>query len=286
MRRPPSALQVAGLGCALILAAGLLTAPGASAAATTHGATPTWTTYFYPLKVGWTCNEVLTTGTGGNETLTVDSVTRVKDGQAVTLTESSTTGASGGGTPSNKTVRYILTKSGDLVSEPSAGQLSGQEYQIRGDTIYPSVQTLLSGGSGLSRVRIDAPLAHGDLSKLTGVLKPHYSTLDMALELKQTGTKVAELTTRAGTFHHLLAVHSVLHSLDITDATHYARQSIDSELRPTVAESVTNTVWYAPGFGPVKVSVGGVTSVATGCGANTESTTTTTTTAPTTTSTS
>ena len=49
-----------------------------------------------------------------------------------------------------------------------------------------------------------APLARGDLSKLTGVLKPHYSTLDMALELKQTGTKVAELTTRAGTFHHLL----------------------------------------------------------------------------------
>ena len=42
---------------------------------------PTWTTYFYPLKVGWTCQEALTTVTTGNETLTVAAVSKTKAGR-------------------------------------------------------------------------------------------------------------------------------------------------------------------------------------------------------------
>jgi len=214
----------------------------------------------------------------------VSAVTKVKKGRAVTVDEGSSTEVNGVNVPTNAALHYILTNSGQLISEPSAGQLAGQAYRVQGDTIYPNVMTLLAGGSGISRVRIDAPLARGDLSKLTGVLKPHATTLNMALNLEQTGSKVALLRTPAGTFHHLMAVHSTLHSLDITDATNYARQSVDSELRPTVAKSVTNTVWYAPGFGPVKVSVGGITGVMTGCSARGAAPNTTTTVSTTTTS--
>ena len=88
----------------------------------------------------------------------------------------------------------------------------------------------------------------------------------MALVLKQSGTKVAQLQTSAGTYHDVLAVRSTLKSLDITNALRSARNDLDRELQPNVAKSVANTVWYAPGNGPVKVVVGGVTGIVTDCG--------------------
>ncbi len=228
---------------------------------------PTWTTYFYPLTVGWTCHESLTSGATGEETLTVSAVTPVKQGRQVTVDEGSSTTVKGTEVPSNAALHYILTRQGQLVSEPSSGQLAGQAFRVEGNTVYPTVATLLRGGSGLSDVRIVAPLDKSKLSQLRSVLKAHATELEMAIELKQSGSKVASLTTPAGTFHDVLAVHSTLRKLDITNATSATRHILDSEIEPTLAQEEANTVWYAPAYGPVKVDVGGVIGVITGCAA-------------------
>ncbi len=139
---------------------------------------------------------------------------------------------------------------------------------------------MLAGGSGLSRVHISAPLGKSELAQVKSILTPHSTSLEMALVLKQSGTKVAQLQTSAGTYHDVLAVRSTLKSLDITNALASARRSLDREIQPTEAKSVANTVWYAPGYGPVKVVVGGVTGIVTGCGTSASASSTTTTAAP------
>jgi hypothetical protein len=258
------------------------TAAAASAKASSAG--PTWTSYFYPLKVGWTCHEALTTVTSGSETLTVAAVTKTKKGEAITIDEGSSTDVGGTNVPTNAALHYLITTGGQLISVPSAGQLGGQAYHYVGNTVFPSVHTLLAGGSGLSRVHISAPLGKSDLAQIKSILTPHSTSLEMALVLKQSGSKVAQLQTSAGTYHNVLAVRSSLKSLDITNALGSARRDLDREIQPSEAKSVANTVWYAPGFGPVKVVVGGVTSVVTGCGPSASASSTTTTTTTTTTS--
>jgi hypothetical protein len=257
----------------------ILTVTASATSKPTHAAgAPTWTSYFYPLKVGWTCQEALTTVTSGSETLTVSAVTKTRKGQAITIDEGSSTDVDGTQVPTTAALHYVITTNGQLVSAPSAGQLSGQTYRVVGDTVFPSVRTLLAGGSGLSRVRISSVPSKSDLAQIKPILVPHATSLEMVLVLKQSGTKVAQLQTPAGTFHDVLAVRSSLTSLDVTNALSKDRRDLDRQIQPTVAKSLTTTVWYAPGYGPVKVIAGGVTGVVTGCAAGTPASSTTTTT--------
>jgi hypothetical protein len=263
-------------------AAAAAAASSASPSATTTKPTrtsgaPTWTSYFYPLTVGWTCQEALTTVTSGSETLTVAAVTKTRKGQAITIDEASSTDVSGTEVPTNAALHYLITTNGQLVSAPSAGQLSGQAYRVVGDTVFPSVRTLLAGGSGLSRVRISSVPSKSDLAQIKPILVPHATSLEMVLVLKQSGTKVAQLQTSAGTYHDVLAVRSTLKSLDVTNVLPRDRRGLDRQIQPTVAKSLTTTVWYAPGYGPVKVIAGGITGVVTSCAAGTAASSTTTT---------
>jgi hypothetical protein len=278
VHRRPAVLVAAVVTGALALPIALTGVPGSAPTASASpksAAAPTWTTYFYPLKVGLTCQEELTTGATGTETLTVTAVTKTKQGQAVTIDEGSSTEVNGTSVPTNAAIHYVITKSGQLISAPSAGQLGGQAYRVEGNTVFPAVQTLLSGGSGLSRERISAPLADTDLAQIKSILTTHATSLSMALVLKQSGTKVALLQTPAGTYHDVLAVRSTLRSLDITNALASARRDLDREIEPIVAKSVVSTVWYAPGKGPVKVVASGVTGIVTGCSPGPSASTTT-----------
>jgi hypothetical protein len=72
-------------------------------------------------------------------------------------------------------------------------------------------------------------------------------------------------------------VRSTLKSLDVTNALPKDRRDLDRQIQPTVTKSLTTTVWYAPGYGPVKVIAGGITGVVTGCGGGTPASSTTTT---------
>jgi hypothetical protein len=274
-----AALVIGTLTLGATLAGALAPTVWASAAVSSShkpaAAGPSWTTYFYPLKVGWTCQEALTTVTSGTETLTVAAVTKTKNGRAITIDEGSSTDVNGTNVPTNAAIHYVITKGGQLISAPSAGLLGGQSYQVVGNTVFPNVHTLLAGGSGLSGVHISAPLAQSDLAQIKSILTPHSTALDMALVLKQSGTKVAQLRTSAGTFHNVLEVRSTLRSLDITNALPSARHDLNQEIDSDVGKSVASTVWYAPGFGPVKVLADGVTGVVTGCSASPNSSTTT-----------
>jgi hypothetical protein len=247
----------------------LAVTPAADAAASPRsadGGGPTWTTYFYPLKVGWTCQEKLTTGAQGSETVTVAAVTKTDKGQAVTVDEGSSTEVRGTSVPTNAADHFLITKDGQLISTPSAGQRDGQSYQFVGNTVYPTVHTLLAGGSGLSHVHGTAPLGPNELAQIRSVLAPHATSLAMSVVFHLSGTRVAQLRTSAGTYHDVLAVRFTLRSLDVTNALPSARRELDREIEPTLAKLEANTVWYAPGHGPVKVVDGGVTGIVTGCG--------------------
>ncbi len=58
---------------------------------------------------------------------------------------------------------------------------------------------------------------------------------------------------------------SSLRSLDITNREG-EYHDLDPEIEPVAAKSVANSVWYAPGYGPVKITWGGLTLILTGCG--------------------
>jgi hypothetical protein len=277
-RRPGQLVAAVVIGALCLgteLAGGPGALPTAGASPKPAAAGPTWTTYFYPLKVGWTCQEDLTTGATGTETLTVTAVTKSAQGEAVTIDEGSSTDVNGTTVPTNAAIHYVITKGGQLISAPSAGQLGGQAYRVEGNTVYPAVHTLLSGGSGLSRERVSAPLADSALAQVKSILTQHATSLSMALVLKQAGTKVAQLQTTAGTYRNVLAVRSTLRSLDITNALPSARRDLDREIEPILAKTVVSTVWYAPGYGPVKVVASGVTGIVTDCGTATGTSTTT-----------
>ncbi len=263
-------LAIAALGMATALTGGLGRTPEAAAAASASSkstaAAPTWSTYFYPLKVGWTCQEKLTTGAQGSETLTVAAITKTDQGQAVIVDEGSSTEVDGNSVPTNAADHFLITRDGQLISTPSAGQRDGQSYQETGNTIYPTVHTLLAGGSGLSHVHVTAPLGQSELAQVKSVLLPHATSMAISVVLKLSGTKVAQFRTPEGTYHNVLAVHFTLRSLDVTNALGSARHELDREIEPSLAKAEANTVWYAPGHGPVKVVGGGVTGIVTSCG--------------------
>ena len=161
VRRPPWSSERSPSGRLLTGGLGPGSAPTAAATAAASpnpaGVAPTWNTYFYPLKVGWTCQEDLSTGATGS--LTVTAVTKTKQGQAVTIDAGGSTDVRGTTVPTDATTHYVVTKGGQLISGgSSAGQTGGLAFRVVGTTVYPAVQTLLSAGSGLSHVHASAPL--------------------------------------------------------------------------------------------------------------------------------
>ena len=182
--------------CASLVALLVIGPPGgrnvSAGAATNEG--PTWANYFFPLKVGWTCHESLTgEGATGSETLTVSSVGNVQQGRSVTVTEGSSSTANGTSVPTNAVLHYVLTKTGQLITIPSGGQVAGQLYNYTGDTTVPSINGLLSGKSTVSRARIVAPLSATDLAELRGVLPAAATSLDMTVTSTQRGGPVRTL---------------------------------------------------------------------------------------------
>ena len=229
----------------------------------------TWTSYFYPLKVGWTCHESIdTNGIAGSETLTVASVGKVAGGRSVTVDEGSSTTVNGQTVPTNSALRYVLTTGGLLVSVPSSGQFGGQAFHTEGDTTYPAVQALLRGHSSVSRLQIEAPLSQSQLSQLGTILSPRSTSLHMSVDVRQSGSPVAVMHTPMGTFRDVLAVHSVLTSIAITNAVKAASKPLDAELKPIVAKEFANTTWYAHGIGPIRFQLGAINGYLTSCGSS------------------
>ncbi len=264
-------LVAAGALTALTSLAALVVLPDqtgeADAAGGSGAVTPTWVHYFFPLKVGWTCHESLeATGATGDETLTVASVSRTSRGRSVTITEGSSSTAGGVSVPTNAALHYVLTTGGQLVSVPSGIQVAGQPFSINGTTTYPNVQTLLSGGSAVSRLHIAVPLSAADRAELKAVLPANATALDIAVAVQQSGRSVAELQTPLGTFHHLLSVRSVLKSIAFTNVSKAASRELAAAVKPAIAKELTLDAVYAPGVGPIKITAAGYTGVLTSCG--------------------
>ena len=142
--RMASVAAAVATACASLVGLSVVVAPvgsnGSVGAATNAG--PSWAGYFFPLKVGWTCHESLTGGGAtGSETLTVSSVGTVPQGRSVTVTEGSSSTVGGTSVPTNAVLHYILSKTGQLITVPSGGQVAGQLYNDTGDTTDPSVNS-------------------------------------------------------------------------------------------------------------------------------------------------
>ncbi len=257
---------------ALTLAAALTTLPAGIATAATGDAgtakkAATWVRYFFPLKVGWTCHESLDgTSATGDETLTVSSVGTAPQGRSVVITEGSSTSVGGVSAPTNAALHYVLTKSGQLISVPSGIQLAGQPYSIDGDTTFPSAQTLLSGGTAVSRLHISVPLSAADRAELKAVLPASATSLDMVVGIRQSGGSVPVLRTPMGTFRHVLSLRSVLQSIAFTNVSKAASKELAAAFKPAIAKELSLTAWYAPGVGPVKTTTDGYSASLTSCG--------------------
>ncbi len=263
-----SLLLVSGVAAAASLpgtALATTAVAGGVAGAATSG--HTWKDYFYPLKVGWTCNETVNSGAvAGTETLTIAAIGSVPTGRSITVDESSSTTADGTTVPTNAALRYILTTSGGLVTIPSSGQAAGQAYRIEGDTAFPSVHALLSGGSSTSSLHLSAPLSASDLTEMKAVLPANATGLDMAVTIRQSGTIVPTLHIPGATYHNALAVRSNLKSISITNALKSAASVLNAAIKPELTKDLSSTTWYALGRGPVKISLGGITGYVTSCG--------------------
>ncbi len=241
--------------------------PAGAARAEASRPEPTWTAYFYPLKVGWTCHESLSSSLAdASETLTVSSVGAVPGGRSVTLDVGSSATAAGVAVPANAALHYVLTDQGRLISVPSGAQVAGQAYQIEGDTTYLSVQGLLSGNTSVAHLHVDAPLSEADIAELSAVLPHGATSLDMSVALRQSGTSVALVRTPMGTFHDVLEVRGVMTSLDFTNLAHGASKELLTALKPLLGKELDTTTWYARGVGPIKVDSLGFTAFMTSCG--------------------
>lgn len=257
-------LLLATIGAALVTSVPLAATTGSATAA---GPGHTWADYFYPLKVGWTCHESFdTNGVKGTETLSVASVGTVRGGRSITVDEASATTVKGTTVPTNAALHYMLTNAGGLVAVPSSTQIAGQAYREEGNTVYPSVRALLSGGSSTSGLHISTALNASQRSEIGGVLPSGATSLDMAVAIRQSGTDVPTLRTPDGTYHNALVVHSSLKSIHVTNALKSASKDLDSTLKPIVAKELASTTWYAVDHGPVKFKLDGITAYITNCG--------------------
>jgi hypothetical protein len=227
----------------------------------------TWSHYFFPTKVGWTCHETFDSkGISGTEDETVTQVGKVVGGTAVSVTEASSTTVDGTTVPTNAVLHYILTNSGQLISTPSSGQVVGQVFQIEGDTTFPSVTKMLGGGVGMSTLHGSEPLSQTVLSELSSVLQPHATSMIVTMVLEQSGRHIPELTTKYATYHNVLWVRSTLRSIKVENARPSAAKELDSGLESELGKTLSNDIWYAPGQGPVEVELDGIMGYMTSCG--------------------
>jgi hypothetical protein len=242
---------------------------GANGAASASTPSPTWATYFYPTVIGYVCHEAfLTAAASGAETLTVNAVRRTSSGTDVTVLESGNTQVADKGVPSSATLHYILTKSGRLIEVGSNVLLAGAAASTNGDTVFPSVPSLLAGHSGTSTARTDYPLSAADQSQLQGVLEPHQTTLDASVVLRSTGAAISSLTLpygTIGTLHHVLRIATSISSLTVTNVIKGARKEFDKEMRGVISKELNVTTYFAPHLGPIEVNLLNTRIYATSC---------------------
>ena len=226
----------------------------------------TWSNYFYPAKVGLTCTNSFTTAdTSGSETITVASITPSPLGKEIVVNQSGSVQAAGKDSPINVSTHYTLRNDGRLMTEPSSGLVAGQQARTVGFTTFPTVKTLLAGGSGVSTIQEVLPLPASELSELSPALKANQTALDMSISLRQSGRSVGNLTVPMGTYHHVLEVKSTISGFSVTNALPSAEKLLNGAIGPTLDKVLTFTTWYAPGVGPIQGDVGGLTTVNKAC---------------------
>ena len=98
------------------------------------------------------------------------------------------------------------------------------------------------------------------------MLAPHATSLNMAVDLRQSGSMSPVLHIPSGTFHNVLKVHSTLQRLSFTNVSKSGSKILASQLKPVLAKELANTTWYARGRGPVRTQVGGLNGYVTDCG--------------------
>jgi hypothetical protein len=227
---------------------------------------PTWATYFFPTRVGLTCtNSFVSASASGQETLTIASIKDSPRGKSIVITESGAVQSAGQDIPVNASVHYTLTPDGELINEPSNALVVGQGVHTVGNTILPTVKSLLAGGSSVSTIRESIPLPQSQLAQISPALKANQTGLDVSVSLREKGKAVSALTVPMGTFHHLLEVQTKMQAFHVTNAIPSAEKEIDAAIRPTLSKVLSFSTWYAPGVGPVQVSVASLTTVTKGC---------------------
>jgi hypothetical protein len=227
---------------------------------------PSWASYFFPLRVGLTCHESFASnGVSGDETLRVTSVTTSSAGTKVTVEESSSTQAAGKDIPTNAALHYTITRSGALVSSPSAAMIGSQAAQLIGNTVLPSVSQLMSGKVFTTSLQEIVPLSSAQLSQVSSALKPGQTSLRIAITLKERGSVVPILTVPLGTFHNLLDVSTSLGQVTVKNALPGAAKTFASALEPTFKKELNFQTWYAKNSGPVQITLAGIVTRMTSC---------------------
>jgi hypothetical protein len=227
----------------------------------------TWSNYFYPLKVGWTCRESFSSSSvSGSETLTVSAVTKTANGVDVTVNQAGNTETQGTNVPTNSVLHYTLGRNGSLVSNSVNALIGANSAQTGGDSVFPSVQSLIAGHTGVSTVTATVPLSSSDISQLKGALKSGQNSLVMAVQLRSKGSLISNLRVPMGTVHKVLEVSTTLGSLKVTNAIPAAEKALVSALRPDFQKTSNFKTWYARGIGPVQVELAGLVIKATACG--------------------
>jgi hypothetical protein len=253
------------------VAATLLLGPSAGAALSGSSRidaapAPTWATYFYPARVGWTCHDSFTSaGASGEETLSVAAVTSSPQGKHINVDVSGSSQSGGQDVPVNSSLQYTLTPKGGLITEASSALVVGVGAHSNGESVLPTVKALLAGGSSQSSIRESIPLPASQLAQISPILKANQTGLDVTVSLRESGKAVPTLTVPMGTLHHLLEVQTTIRTFRVTNAIPSAASEIEAAVRPTLAKVLSFTTWYAPNVGPVRVDVGGITTTATSC---------------------
>ena len=140
----------------------------------------TWIDYFYPLKVGWTCHESLSSRVANaSETLTVSSGRpRLPGGRSVTLDVGGSATAAGVSVPGNARAALRPHQEGSADRGPvGRARWRARRTRSRATRASPSVQGLLSGStstSHLARRRLIEPGRPAPSSA------PSYLTRDVA----------------------------------------------------------------------------------------------------------
>lgn len=253
-----------GLLIATGIAIGISSSTGATAAGSSGGLS--WSTYFYPLRVGYVCTETIdSTGVNATETLTIAAVEHTAAGTNVTVDQSGDTQVGSKQTPTNGALHYTLRDDGSLVSTSANELISGTGAGTRGPTVFPSVKALVSGRTGRSSAVVAVPLSNSDLQQLQGALKPGQTSLNMKIGFINSGSLVPTLVVPMGEFHDVLKVTTKLRGLNVTNASSAGAQALNSALKPEIEKTSNIQTWYARDVGPVQVSIAGLTIKAQSC---------------------